>query len=44
MTGAHHTIFKPGKFWVFKQFFDDKEVFNALLDYYTRNNAIKLPE
>ena len=28
------TIFKLGKLWVFKQFFDNKVVFNALLDYY----------
>ena len=28
------TIFKLGKLWVFKQFFDKREVFDALLDYY----------
>ncbi len=26
-------IFKLGKLWVFKQFFDNKELFKALLDY-----------
>jgi hypothetical protein len=31
------TIFKLGKLWVFKQFFDNKEVFNALLDYYNKD-------
>jgi hypothetical protein len=31
------TFFKLGKLWVFKQFFDNKEVFNALLDYYNKN-------
>ena len=31
------TIFKLGKLWVFKQFFDKMEVFNALLDYYNRD-------
>lgn len=31
------TIFKLGKIWVFKQFFDNKEVFNALLDYYNKD-------
>jgi hypothetical protein len=30
-------IFKLGKLWVFKQFFDNKEVFNALLDYYNKD-------
>ena len=30
------TIFKLGKLWVFKQFFDKREVFDALLDYYNR--------
>jgi len=31
------TIFKLGKVWVFKQFFDNKVVFNALLDYYSKD-------
>lgn len=31
------TFFKIGKIWVFKQFFDNREVFNALLDYYNKN-------
>jgi len=31
------TIFKLGKLWVFKQFFDKMEVFNALLDYYIKD-------
>ena len=29
------TVFKLGKLWVFKQFFDNHELFNALLDYYS---------
>ncbi len=31
------TFFKLGKLWVFKQFFDNREVFNALLDYYNKD-------
>ena len=31
------TIFKLGKLWVFKQFFDKREVFDALLDYYNKD-------
>jgi hypothetical protein len=31
------TIFKLGKLWVFKQFFDNREVYNALLDYYNKD-------
>jgi hypothetical protein len=31
------TMFKLGKLWVFKQFFDNREVYNALLDYYNKN-------
>jgi len=31
------TIFKLGKLWIFKQFFDKREVFDALLDYYSKN-------
>jgi hypothetical protein len=30
-------IFKLGKLWVFKQFFDNHELFNALLDYYNKD-------
>jgi len=30
-------IFKIGKLWVFKQFFDNHELFNALLDYYNKD-------
>ena len=30
-------FFKLGKIWVFKQFFDNMEVFNALLDYYNKD-------
>ena len=33
----HITVFKLGKLWVFKQFFDSKVVFNALLDYYNKD-------
>ena len=33
----HITFFKLGKLWVFKQFFDNNELFNALLDYYNKN-------
>ena len=31
------TIFKLGKLWVFKQFFNKREVFDALLDYYNKD-------
>ena len=31
------TFFKLGKLWVFKQFFDKHEIFNALLDYYNKD-------
>ena len=31
------TVFKLGKLWVFKQFFDNRELFNALLDYYNKD-------
>ena len=31
------TFFKLGKLWVFKQFFDNRELFNALLDYYNQD-------
>jgi hypothetical protein len=30
------TVFKIGKLWLFKQFFDNRELFNALLDYYNK--------
>ena len=30
-------IFKVGKLWVFKYFFDDKEIFKSLLDYYNQD-------
>jgi len=30
-------LFKLGKLWVFKQFFDNHELFNALLDYYNKD-------
>jgi hypothetical protein len=32
------TVFKAGKLWVFKQFFEDKELFKALLSYYNQDN------
>jgi len=31
------TLFKLGKLWVFKQFFDNRALFNALLDYYNKD-------
>lgn len=31
------TFFKLGKLWVFKHFFDNRAVFNALLDYYNKD-------
>ena len=31
------TFFKLGKLWVFKQFFDNRELFNALLYYYNKD-------
>jgi hypothetical protein len=30
-------VFKLGKLWVLKQFFDNRELFNALLDYYNKD-------
>ena len=30
-------VFKIGKLWVFKQFFENRELFNALLDYYNKD-------
>ena len=42
-------FFKLGKLWVFKQFFDNHEIFNVLLDYCNKstgatNNALRLLE
>lgn len=31
------TVFKLGKLWVFKHFFDNKEIFKALLDHYNKD-------
>src|SRR5512136_971367 len=33
----HITFFKLGKLWVFKQFFDNRALFDALLDYYNKD-------
>jgi hypothetical protein len=33
----HASIFKLGRLMVFKQFFDKREVFDALLDYYNKD-------
>ena len=33
----HITFFKLGKLWVFKQFFDNHELFNPLLDCYNKD-------
>jgi len=30
-------VFKVGKLWLFKQFFDNHELFNVLLDYYNKD-------
>jgi hypothetical protein len=30
-------VFKLGKLWVFKQFFDNEELFDALLNYYNKS-------
>jgi hypothetical protein len=30
-------VFKLGKLWIFKQFFDNHELFDALLDYYNKD-------
>jgi hypothetical protein len=32
------TVFKVGKHWVFKHFFDDKELFRELADHYDKDN------
>jgi hypothetical protein len=31
------TVFKLGKHWIFKHFFDNKDLFKALLDYYNKD-------
>jgi hypothetical protein len=31
------TVFKAGKLWLFKYFFDNKEIFEALLDHYNKD-------
>jgi hypothetical protein len=33
----HITVFKVGKLWLFKCFFEDKDVFKALLDHYNKD-------
>jgi hypothetical protein len=33
----HVTLFKLGKLWVFKQFFDNRALFDALLNYYNKD-------
>jgi hypothetical protein len=33
----HLTFFKLGKLWVFKQFFDNRALYDALLDYYNKD-------
>jgi hypothetical protein len=30
-------VFKVGKLWIFKHFFEDKETFKSLLDYYNKD-------
>ncbi len=30
-------VFKVGKLWIFKHFFEDKEMFKSLLDYYNKD-------
>jgi hypothetical protein len=30
-------IFKVGKLWIFRHFFDDKDMFKALLDHYNQD-------
>ncbi|OPY55527.1 MAG: hypothetical protein A4E48_00054 [Methanosaeta sp. PtaU1.Bin060] len=32
------TMFKVGKHWIFKYFFDDKETFQELADYYNKDS------
>ena len=31
------TVFKAGGHWIFKHFFDDREIFRELADYYNKN-------
>ncbi|MGD0954645.1 MAG: hypothetical protein ABR985_20050 [Methanotrichaceae archaeon] len=33
----HITVFKVGKLWLFKYFFEDKEIFQALLGHYNKD-------
>jgi hypothetical protein len=33
----HINVFKTGKLWVFKYFFEDRELFEALLDHYNKD-------
>lgn len=33
----HINVFKVGKLWLFKHFFDNRDLFEALLDYYNKN-------
>jgi hypothetical protein len=33
----HINIFKVGKLWIFKYFFEDKETFKSLLDHYNKD-------
>lgn len=33
----HIIVFKVGKLWVFKQFFENRELFNALSGYYNKD-------
>ena len=33
----HITVFKVGKLWLFKYFFDNREIFEALLDHYNKD-------
>jgi hypothetical protein len=34
-------VFKLGKLWVFKHFFDNKDLFKALLDYYNNKDQYR---
>lgn len=34
----HVNVFKVGKLWIFKYFFENKEIFKALLDYYNKDS------
>ena len=33
----HINVFKVGKLWLFKYFFDNRELFEALLDHYNKD-------